>query len=246
MHRHNDTRAAPPAAVTVSPHKPPSGWQRAVTYLRGRFTGGLLLIAPFVITYLIFKWLYDTGSGVFDPVVEAIFGRPIPGISVAALLLLTFLIGIIAIHFLGQRLLYGLESLVIRVPIIGPTFSVLKQLISTFGPETGAGFSRVVEIEYPRKGMWAIGFLTAITEHGDGKKMAVVYVPTAPTPNTGWLALVPLEDVFDLDMTAGQALSMTISAGIASPAKLRRDNAHSAAHSPDRDPGAPPGKLPNA
>ena len=217
----------------------PTLLQRVVGFVRGRLAGGLLIIAPFVITYLIFRWLYDTASGILGPVVVDVFGRDIPGLSVALLVLITFLVGLITIQFIGQRLLYLTEATLVRVPVIGPTFSVMKQLISSLGPMSGTGFSRVVEIEYPRKGLWAIGFLTATTVHHDGAVMGVVYLPTAPTPNSGWLAIVPMDDVYDLDMTANQALSLTISAGMATGPLIKRDSHLPASHFVSRDPGSP-------
>lgn len=221
--------------------KRPLSWsEKIVSFLRGRFSGGLLFIAPFVITYLIFKWLYDTASGVFEPLVTRIFGRDIPGLSVAILIALIFVIGLIAIRVLGQRLLYRLEAGLVRVPVVGPTFNIVKQLTATLGPGSGMGFSRVVEVEYPGKGLWSIGFLTSIVIRDAGEKFATVYIPTSPTPNSGYLALIRLEDVYDLDMTANEALRMIISAGIAAPVTLKRDSPHSVAHFPDRDPGAKP------
>jgi uncharacterized membrane protein len=235
----NSFRQQPPDPPPTYLRRPPEGLGRVVAFLRGRFTAGLLIIAPFVITYLLFRWVYDTASGVFEPVVRAIFDRDIPGLSFGILIVLIFLLGLLAVRFLGQRLLFLLEAGIVRVPIIGPTFSVLKQLIATFGPMSGAGFSRVVEIEYPRKGTWAIGFMTGTTVHHDGTTMGIIYLPTAPTPNSGYLAIVPLDDVYDLDMTANQALGLTISAGIAAPKRLRRDTNYPASHNASRDPGAP-------
>jgi uncharacterized membrane protein len=237
----------PAPAPSPAPHfnngptRPPTRTQRVVAFLRGRFAGGLLIIAPFIITYLLFRWVYETATSVLEPIVVEVFGRDIPGLSVAILLVITFVIGLVAIQFIGQRVLYLTEAGLIRVPIIGPTFSMIKQLITTLGPMSGSGFSRVVEIEYPRQGMWAIGFLTGTTEWHDGTTMGIVYVPTSPTPTSGWVAFVPLDNVYDLDMTVNQALALTISAGIATPKKVRRDTPYAASHFPDRDPGAPPG-----
>ncbi|GEM_PF-1167188 len=223
-----------------------SRYQRFIGFMRGRFSSGLLIIAPFVLTFLIFRWLYETASGVLKPFVEPItkdiFHREfteaaVAAISVTALLVITWVIGWVAVNFIGQKLLYGLEAGFIRVPVIGPTFSMVKQLISTLGPGSGTGFSRVVEIEYPRKGTWAIGFLTGTTSR-NGTKMGVVYLPTAPTPNSGWLAIVPMEDIYDLDMTPNQALGMTISAGMSSPEMIKRDSEFPASWYLERDPGA--------
>ncbi len=229
-----------PIARGVTSKKALTWREKAGAFLRGRFSGGLLFIAPFAITYLIFKWLYDTAAGVFEPVVTRIFGHDVPGLSVAILIALIFAIGLIAIQVLGQRLLYSLEAGLIRVPVVGPAFGMIKQLTATFEQGSGIGFSRVVEVEYPGKGLWSIGFLTSIITRGTDEKFATVYIPTSPTPNSGYLAIIRVEDVYDLDMTANEALRMIISAGIASPARLTRDTLFSAAQYPDRDPGTKP------
>ena len=72
-------------------------------------------------------------------------------------------------------------------------------------------------VEYPRVGAWSIGFLTAITATSDGKQLAVVYIPTAPLPNSGWVAVVPVEEVLDTNLSVQQAMQMVFSGGIVSP-----------------------------
>ncbi len=219
--------------------KRPTAWQISAAFLRARFSGGILLLAPFVLTYMIFRWLYGTASGILEPLVTRLFGHDIPGLSVTALFVLTFVTGWVAINLIGHKILYGLEAGMIRVPVIGPTFSVIKQLISALGPGSGMGFSRVVEVEYPRRGIWAIGFLTGVSEHDDGTKVGLVYLPGAPAPNTGHVAIIPLDDIYHLGMTQTQALSLLVSAGVAAPARIRRDSRLPASHFLKPDPDIP-------
>ena len=93
------------------------------------------------------------------------------------------------------------------------------KLIDSFSGTSESGFKRVVLIEYPKAGTWMIGFLTATTMTKDGE-MGVVYVPTAPTPNSGWVGVVPIDGVHDVDMTVQQAMSMVLSGGIITPAAI--------------------------
>lgn len=239
--------ATSPIAPQVKPkrrRRKNGKFQRVMEFLRERLVGGLLIAAPFVITYLIFKWIYDTAAGVFQPLVRWILGHDLQILSFAILVFVILVMGFLAVNFVGRGIMYGIEAGLIRVPLVGATYSVVKQLITTLGPGTGVGFSRVVEIEYPRKGMWSIGFLTGRTKRADGVEYGMVYIPTSPTPQSGWLAIVPMDEIFDLQMTANQALSMTISAGITAPNTMSRDIDHPASASPDVDPGIlPPAQL---
>lgn len=193
-----------------------------ISFIRGRFIAGVLILAPFLLTYIVFTWLFDLGADVFGPLFEDWFGYNVPGLGFAVILLGPLLIGIIALHFVGQRALIILEAGVARIPILGPVFVVLQQFTAAFGSDSEAGFNRVVEIEYPRPGAWTFGFLTGFIEHENGTQMGVVYVPTAPAPNSGWLAIVPLEDIYDLDISGNQVMRYVLSAGVAAPARVKR------------------------
>lgn len=192
-------------------------------YLPDRFVAGMQFLAPFVITYLVVKFLVDIAASVLEPLFIDWFGYQIPvGLAVGIILLAPLLFGAVEIHFFGVRALAAFEAAVIRVPVIGPVFGVAHQLVSSFGGASETGFRRVVQIEYPRPGLWTIGFLTDTFTYEDGTEMGVVYIATAPTPNSGWLALVPLEEVRSIDVTVGQAMQMIVSAGIASPEMITR------------------------
>jgi uncharacterized membrane protein len=210
-------RRAPPL-----PTRPATFHVRVVTWLRNRYITGIAFLAPFIITWIIFDWLYGLGSRIFRPLFQDWFGHTIPGLGFAILVLGPFLIGTIALWVFGQRLLFALGAIVTRIPVIGTVFGVSQQFVASLGPGGETGFQRVVEIEYPRRGLWAIGFLTDVVERDEGELMGVVYVPTAPTPNSGWLAVVPVADINDVDMTVNDAIRYALSGGVAAPDKIVR------------------------
>ena len=102
------------------------------------------------------------------------------------------------------------------MPIVGAVYCPARQLIDSFLGTSDTGFKRVVLIGYPKAGTWMIGFLTATTMTKDGETV-VIYVTTAPTPNSGWVGVVPTDGVHDVDMSVQQAMSMVSSGGIVTP-----------------------------
>ena len=190
--------------------------------LRLHFITGLTVLAPFVITYVVIRFVYNFAAGVFQPLFVDWFGHRIPGLGFAILFLAPFVVGGVALWVFGGRPILAVEAWVARIPVVGPVFTTARQFVAAFGGSPETGFRHVVEIEYPRPGMWSLGFLTDQIEHEDGSKVAVVYIPTAPTPNTGYLALVPLEDVRRTNLTIGEATRMLVSVGAASPSRIAR------------------------
>ena len=114
------------------------------------------------------------------------------------------------------------QNVVLRIPIVSSIYSPARQLIASFTGGSGTGFKRVVIVEYPRVGAWTIGFLTGTTVDETGQDLAIVYIPTAPTPNSGWVAIFPAEQVHDTDMKVQMAIRMVLSGGIVTPEKIVR------------------------
>ena len=105
--------------------------------------------------------------------------------------------------------------------VVSP-ISVRGGQLVAFDPASQMGFNRVVQIEYPRAGMWSMGFLTSTVKYEDGTTWAVVFLPTAPLPNSGWVAYVPVNEVYELDMSTSQAMQLTLSGGIVTPPRMVR------------------------
>lgn len=190
------------------------------------FAAGLLILIPVVITYLVLKILFDAIDGVLNPTIVGLTKREIPGLGLIALIVLIYLSGLLSANLLGRKLIGFSQSLLLRTPIVRAIYSSARLLIESFSGSSTTGFKRVVMIEHPRKGIWSIGFLTGMTKNERDQQLAIVYIPTAPTPNSGFVALLPLKEVRDTDLSVQTAMSLVLSGGISTPAKINSAPSH--------------------
>ena len=140
------------------------------------------------------------------------------------------LLGFLSNYVLGRFFISTTERFLDKVPFLSTVYRSVKQIVETFGRENRAVFKAVVLIEYPRKDCWVLGFLTgdssSDTEDIAGKKLSNVFVPTTPNPTSGFLLLLPREDVHHLDMSVGDGMKMLISGGaVVPPPKKKQDSA---------------------
>ena len=183
---------------------------------------GLLLLVPAMITYLLLRFLFDTIDGPVQPAIEAAFGREIRGLGSVILIILVYITGLLWAFFLGKRIIRFGQNILLRTPVIGPVYYTAKQLIDSFSGSGTTGFKRVVIIEWPRASVWTIGFLTSMTSDESGNPLALVYMPTAPMPNSGWVAILPAEDVYDTDLSVSEAMQLVLSGGIVAPPQIKK------------------------
>ena len=189
-------------------------------HLRKVMAEGLIIVVPLAITFWVLRLVFNLMDGFLGPLIENTIGRDLPGIGIAAMLLLVYVAGQLwELSRLSRRMIEAIQKWVLSIPIVGAVYSPARQLIDSFSGTSDTGFKRVVLIEYPKAGTWMIGFLTATTMTKDGE-MGVIYVPTAPTPNSGWVGVVPIDGVYDVDMSVQQAMSMVLSGGIVTPDEI--------------------------
>lgn len=194
-------------------------------HVRTRLIAGFLILIPVLITYVVLAFVFNSLDRVFQPAIRLLVGRELPGVGFAIILAVSYGAGLVMATYAGRFFVKSVQAALLRVPVYSTVYSASKQLVESFSGQGTTGFRRVVEFEYPRRGTWAIGFLTNTLEHEDGQVMGVVYIPTAPTPNSGYVAIVPLDDVFDLDIPVDRALRFCLSGGIISPPRLTRRRA---------------------
>ncbi|WP_420863590.1 DUF502 domain-containing protein [Algirhabdus cladophorae] len=196
--------------------------------LRSSFLTGIVVIAPIGLTI----WLIWTVVGWIDgfvlPLVpgrlnpEQYIGINLRGVGVIIFLIFTIIVGWIAKGLIGRSLIRWAESLVLRTPVVRSIYGGVKQIAETVFAQTDTNFDRACLIEYPRKGIWAVGFISTSTK-GEvlskaGKAdMTSVFVPTTPNPTSGFLLFFPTEDVIELDMSVEDAAKLVISAGLVYP-----------------------------
>jgi uncharacterized membrane protein len=142
-------------------------------------------------------------------------------VGFAAPLMAILLIGLMARNIAGKWLLDVGEQLLQAIPLAGAVYKTLKQLLETLLKDSGNKFRRVVLVEYPRRGIWALAFVTGTLDSEIQaqmpKGMLNLFIPTTPNPTTGWYAVVPEQDVVDLAMSIEDAFKVVISGGIVNP-----------------------------
>jgi uncharacterized membrane protein len=197
--------------------------------LRNAFFTGLLLLAPIAVTWLVFSWLVERVGGGFSD----IFFRAVPDtvretypflwdiLSTIIVILLVTLLGYVSRLFLGRYFGQVAERFILNVPGIGTVYNTVKQIVDTFSTQNRSLFSKVVLVEFPRKGMHSVGFLTNKARgEAQAKTTAevwTVFVPTTPNPTTGFLVMLPREEIVELEMSVGEGMKMVISGGAVVP-----------------------------
>ena len=199
--------------------------------LRNGFISGLVLVAPLGVTLFVLSFLVDrvgkTAANiffgrVFDEQLQSGFWSFVLGCaSIVIVALLITLVGWLSKLFFARFLLNIGEQVVVRLPFINTIYKSVKQIVNTFAQQQKAIFQETVLVEYPRKGMWAVGFMTGNTQgevqEKTSKQMLNVFVPTTPNPTSGFLLMVPKEDVIKLDMAVGDGMKLIISGGAVVP-----------------------------
>lgn len=197
--------------------------------LRASFLTGIVVIAPVGLTIWLFWSLVGWVDSFVLPLVphqfrpEQYIGINLRGVGVIFFILFTVMVGWIAKGIIGRSLIHYAERLVDRMPVVRSVYSGIKQISETVFAQTERSFEQACLIQYPRRGIWAIGFVstTAKGEIADkaetsGRLMSV-FVPTTPNPTSGFLLYFPEEDVTILDMTVEDAAKLVISAGLVYP-----------------------------
>lgn len=214
--------------------------------LRASFFTGIVVIAPVGLTI----WLLWSVMGWIDSVVlplvphtfrpEQYIGINLRGVGLIIFLLFTVVVGWIAKGIIGRSMISFAESLVDRMPVVRTVYSGIKQISETVFAQSERSFEKACLVQYPRKGIWAIGFIST-TAKGEiarsaetGGKLMSVFLPTTPNPTSGFLLFVPAEDVIELEMSVEDSAKLVISAGLVYPNP--------------KDPSQPPeaGKTPKA
>ena len=200
-----------------------------VAQLRTSFLTGLAVIAPVVLTL----WVVWTAITWIDGLVltliprsyrpEALLGWDVTGLGVIMFLVITVLIGTFAKGLIGRTLIGFGERIVERMPVVRTIYNAVKQIADTILSRKQPTFDRACLVEYPRRGIWAVAFISArargeVSEQLDnGGETISVFLPTTPNPTSGFLLFVPRADVIELDMNVEDAAKLVISAGLVYP-----------------------------
>lgn len=194
--------------------------------LRRYFVAGLLVWVPLAATYVLLAFairLIDRTLLLlpkhYRP--EALLGFEVPGLGVILTLTLVTLTGFLVANFFGRKLVAIWESVLARIPLVRTIYSAVKQITASLFSDASQSFREVVLVEYPRKGLWMLAFVTGDTpkkfKAAVGEELINIYVPTTPNPTSGFYLMVPHSDVKRLDIPVEIGLKMILSAGVVNP-----------------------------
>lgn len=201
--------------------------------LRGYFLAGVLVTAPVAITLASAWWFVGFVDSKVVPLIPGRYNPDVylkdivgfeiglPGLGVVVLLVLITLIGALTAGFVGRYVVHFGERVLARMPVIRSVYAAIKQIFETVLKQQSTAFRQAVLIEYPRRGIWAVGFITGNTEgevqNLTSEEMVNVFLPTTPNPTSGFLLFVPKTELINLSMSVEEAIKMVISAGIVTP-----------------------------
>ncbi len=190
--------------------------------LRNNAIAGLIILLPIVATIYILYAVFSTLDRILRPFIVLIFGREIYGLGVVVSFVVIVFAGMFGKNVLGRKLISFSEALMIRIPLVKQIYITVKQISETvFSKSTATAFKQVVMIEYPRKGLYQLGFITGNgaleIESLTGEEILNIFVPTTPNPTSGMLVILPKSDVIVLEMSVEDAIKMILSGGVIIP-----------------------------
>ena len=194
--------------------------------LRRILIAGLLVWLPLGITIFIIKILLDLLSQTYLLIPEGLrpenlFGVTIPGFEIIMAIIILFSTGLVAANYLGKTLVETWEKFLDKIPLVRSIYTPLKKFAELVLSDQTQSFSKVLLIQYPRKGLYSLCFQTSKDvgeiQEKSGEDVVCVFIPTTPNPTSGYIILIPKDEVIELDMSVEDALKMIISLGVVVP-----------------------------
>ena len=196
-----------------------------VTSLRATFFRGIGVLIPLALTFWFFRELLNWVDGILSPFLEQWIGRKIPGLGFISILVVIMLVGLLTRNLVGKLLFAWFEDVLLRIPLVRSVYSAIKDLVGAFAMGgKSKTFRQVIMFEYPRPGLYCIGFvtneMTYVGPSGEVKAFFNVYIPNPPNPTSGFLSLVPKGEAIQLDLSVEEGLKLVLSGGIIVPGAL--------------------------
>lgn len=199
--------------------------------LKTNLIAGLLVVTPLAATVFLLRLIFRWADRILLLIPEAY--RPetylpfkIPGLGIILLVMTLFMIGFLARNILGRTLVRLGERIMDSIPLVNKFYQAVKQLVETIFISGGNDFRRVVLIEYPRKGLYALAYVTGKTypefQNKTDKPVINLFLPTTPNPTSGFYLMIPEEDVIPLDISVEDSFKILISGGILNPDEVKR------------------------
>jgi len=190
-------------------------------HLRTWLIAGLLVIMPLGVTVFILLALFRFLDNLLGPSFRLLLGTDVPGLGLIAGMVVILVVGALTSNIVGRRVVEGFDWLMMRIPLARTIYSATKQFSDSILSQNRGAFKEAVLIEWPRPGLYTVGFVTGETR-GEAQaktkeRVINVFIITTPNPTTGFLCLVPESQIIQLEMSVEDALKLVVSAGIVVP-----------------------------
>lgn len=202
---------------------------KVIGFITGLFLSGFFTILPIILTIALFNLTFKLLKSWLEPIHSVIQGTLfdiIPHVEFIIAITLIFALGFVLRVFLVRSLVHTAEHLITRLPLIRPIYTGLKQLVSAFSLQDQVSFKKVVIVEFPRAGVYSIGFMTGELPQelmpAQQTRHFNVFVPTTPNPTSGFMVILPEKDITVIDITRQEAMALIISGGIILPERFKK------------------------
>jgi len=194
-------------------------------HVRTRLVSGVIVLIPLAITLFILNLFFSSLTAFVRPLMRPWVGD-LPEyiltlIALVSTVLIIYVVGGITTHIIGRRLIHWGEALLMKLPIVKSVYAASKQVVDTFSSSTKAAFKAVVLVEFPRRESLAVGFITGTILNPEGKTLYRVFVATTPNPTSGFLIILPAEEVKFTDISVEDGIKMIVSGGMLAPLSYR-------------------------
>jgi uncharacterized membrane protein len=185
--------------------------------VRRHLTAGLLVLVPLVITAAVIRFVFNVIDGASQPLTERLVGRAIPGLGLVLTIAVIWLTGVLSSNLIGKKFLELFGRLLENLPLVKTVYTASKQLVEAVSPGGRRAFQRVVLVEFPQKGTFALGFVTGNGIGSLDASTLSIYVPTALNPTSGFLIFAKESDILDPRLTVEEAIKLVVSGGVVRP-----------------------------
>ena len=184
--------------------------------IKRHLIAGRLAIVPIALTFWILRFLFRFLDSFTAPILKNI-GIEIPGLGIILTLLFIFLLGLFITNVLGRTIFNWGEKILTKLPLVNTIYKAVKQITNAFSGKSMKNFKQVIFIQYPRKGLWTMCFVTNQSKNESGDEFYHVFVPTTPNPTSGVFIVIPQKDAVHPDISVEEGLKSIISGGIIDP-----------------------------
>ncbi len=183
--------------------------------IRNKLLAGLAVVIPLLGTMFIFQWVFNLWDKFLNrPFIREYKEYYIPGIGILLSLIAIYLIGVVVTNYFGSAVYNRVERVINKTPFVRGIYNAIKQIVTTFTNSGKDSFKKVVRVQFPSKGIWMMGFLTATTKDSKGNEICTIFLPTSPNPTNGFLAFFPKKEVLDTSLSVEEGMKMIVSGGI--------------------------------